>query len=65
MKKSTLLLASMVAGTLAFGQAQRLVLVEAFSQASCAPCASQNPALNAALAAAGTDTVVSVKYQTS
>jgi hypothetical protein len=65
MKKSTLLLASMVAGTLAFGQAQRLVLVEAFSQASCAPCAAQNPALNAALAAAGTDTVVSVKYQTS
>jgi hypothetical protein len=65
MKKSTLLFASIIAGSMAFGQAQRLVLVEAFSQASCGPCASQNPALNTALANAGTDTVVSVKYQTS
>ena len=54
----------MLAGTFAFAQSQRLVLVEAFSQASCGPCAAQNPALNAALTAAGTNKVVSVKYQT-
>jgi hypothetical protein len=44
-------------------QSQRLVLVEEFTQASCGPCASQNPALNAMLANNSTK-VVSVKYQT-
>lgn len=43
---------------------QRLVLVEHFTQASCGPCASQNPALNAILDA-NTDKVVAIKYQTS
>ncbi len=64
MKKTFTLLSMLLAGSLAFAQSQRLVMVEAFSQASCAPCAAQNPALNAALDAAGTSTVVSVKYQT-
>lgn len=64
MKKTFTLLSMLLAGSLTFAQSQRLVLVEAFSQASCAPCAAQNPALNAALDAAGTNTVVSVKYQT-
>jgi hypothetical protein len=65
MKKTFTFLTILLAGSLAFAQSQRLVMVEGFSQASCGPCASQNPALNAALSAAGTSTVVSIKYQTS
>jgi hypothetical protein len=64
MKKTFTLLSMLLAGSFAFAQSPRLVMVEAFSQASCAPCASQNPALNAALDAVGTGTAVSVKYQT-
>jgi hypothetical protein len=47
----------------AFGQ-NRLVLIEHFTQASCGPCASQNPALKAILDANSTK-VVALKYQTS
>ena len=47
----------------AFSQ-QRMVLTESFSQASCGPCASQNPALEALMAANPTK-VVAVKYQVS
>ncbi len=47
----------------AFGQ-NRLVLVEHFTQASCGPCASQNPALKTILDANSTK-VVALKYQTS
>ena len=65
MKKTFTLLSMLLAGGLAFAQSPRLVMVEAFSQASCGPCASQNPALNAALDAVGTGAAVSVKYQTS
>jgi Secretion system C-terminal sorting domain len=65
MKKITLLLLSVAIGALGYAQSQRLVFVEAFSQASCGPCASQNPAMNAAITAATTDTVISLKYQTS
>lgn len=43
---------------------QRLVLVEHFTQASCGPCASQNPALKAVLDA-NQGKVVALKYQTS
>lgn len=57
--------------TLAFGafsmgiaQTQRMVLVEEYTQASCGPCAAQNPALNALLAN-NTNKVVSLKYQVS
>lgn len=47
-----------------FAQHKRRVLVEEFTQASCPPCASQNPAFNAKLADA--DSIVTViKYQTS
>jgi hypothetical protein len=42
---------------------QRLVLVEECTQASCGPCASQNPALNATLAAQSAK-AISIKYQT-
>jgi len=58
--------------TLAFGlgltfaanaQVQRMVLSEEFTNASCGPCASQNPAYNA-LMDANTTKVVTLKYQT-
>ncbi len=63
MKKILLSLSvSLLVGT-AFSQ-QRLVLTESFSQASCGPCASQNPALEALMAANPTK-VVAVKYQVS
>ncbi len=48
----------------AFSQSQRLVLFEEFTQASCPPCATQNPAFNALLNANATK-CTSIKYQTS
>ncbi|MFT5778498.1 MAG: hypothetical protein ACI837_001454 [Crocinitomicaceae bacterium] len=50
--------------TISFGQSQRLVLVEHFTQASCGPCASQNPTLEATLNA-NAGTVIAVKHQVS
>ncbi len=47
----------------AFAQ-QRIVLLEHFTQASCPPCATQNPPLNALLDQ-NLDKVVAIKYQTS
>lgn len=44
-------------------QAVRRVMVESFTQASCGPCASQNPAFNALLQSNGGN-VVLLKYQT-
>lgn len=64
MKKTLTLVALAVAGSAAFGQAQRLVLFEEFTQASCGPCASQNPAFNTLLDA-NASKAVSIKYQTS
>ncbi len=45
-------------------QSQRLVLIEEFTNASCPPCAAQNPAFNTLL---GNNNVkaVSIKYQTN
>ena len=43
---------------------QRLVLVESFSQASCGPCAAQNPALETLLSA-NTTKAIAIKYQVS
>ncbi|MCC7302631.1 MAG: T9SS type A sorting domain-containing protein [Bacteroidia bacterium] len=62
-KLSTLFIAGLFAGA-SFAQTQRLVLVEEFTQASCGPCASQNPAFNTLLDANPTK-VVAIKYQTS
>jgi len=45
-------------------QAVRRVMVESFTQASCPPCAAQNPGFNSLLAANGAN-VVLLKYQTS
>ena len=63
MKKSLLLLFSAFA-IAPMANAQRLVLLEHFTQASCGPCASQNPALNALLDQNLTK-IVAIKYQTS
>jgi hypothetical protein len=45
-------------------QSQRLVLLEHFTQASCGPCATYNPAVQAILAA-NPDKITYIKYQTS
>lgn len=45
-------------------QSQRIVLTEEFTNASCPPCAAQNPAFNALLQANPTKTVA-IKYQTN
>lgn len=50
--------------TQSFAQSQRLLMVEEGTQASCPPCASQNPAFDALLDA-NADRVVVLKYQTS
>jgi hypothetical protein len=52
------------ATTVSFGQSPRLVVVEHFTQASCGPCASQNPALEATLNSNSGD-VIAVKHQVS
>lgn len=48
----------------AFSQSQRTVLLEEFTQASCPPCETTTPALNA-IVAANADKIVQVRYQTS
>ena len=58
----TALATATVAGTLA--QIQRTVLVEEFTNASCPPCAAQNPAFNAFLNQNLAKTI-SIKYQTN
>ena len=47
-----------------FAQSQRMVLVEHFSNASCGPCASQNPTLNTLLDN-NTTKAIALKYQVS
>ena len=47
-----------------FGQSQRFVLFEEFTNASCSPCASQNPAFDNLLAA-NANKCTSIKYHTS
>lgn len=46
----------------AWGQAQRTVLIEHFTNASCGPCAAQNPDFHALLSD-NTSNVVAIKYQ--
>ncbi|NBC25162.1 MAG: T9SS type A sorting domain-containing protein [Bacteroidetes bacterium] len=45
-----------------YGQSQRLVLLEEATNASCPPCAAQNPGFNT-LIDANSDKTVSIKYQ--
>jgi len=66
MKKITLLVSALALSSSFFGQSQRLTLVEEFTQASCGPCAAQNPAFNALVAPNETaGKIISIKYQTS
>jgi hypothetical protein len=62
--KKVLLFSLVTIGLLqvSFAQYQRLVLFEEFTQASCGPCASQNPGFNALLDE-NTDKAVAIKYQ--
>lgn len=46
----------------AIAQSQRFILAEEFTQASCGPCASQNPAFNAVLDA-NPSKIIGLKYQ--
>lgn len=64
MKKLLLSASGLLMVGMLSAQTQRLVLTEEFTQASCGPCASQNPAFNALLDANTTKTI-SLKYQTS
>lgn len=64
MKKSLFLISFLSLSLTGWGQAQRQVLMEEFTQASCGPCAAQNPAYNALLQANPSKVVV-LKYQTS
>ena len=62
MKKTILLLCVLtISYAFAFGQADRRVLVEEATNASCGPCASQNPAFDALLQA-NSDMVSVIKY---
>ncbi|HET7818436.1 MAG TPA: T9SS type A sorting domain-containing protein [Bacteroidia bacterium] len=64
--KKQLLFASalLIGGSSLWAQSQRLVLVEEYTQASCGPCASANPTLNALLDA-NIAKATSIKYQVS
>lgn len=63
MKKLYTLLAGGLISTLGFAQQpDKLVLIEAFSNASCPPCAANNPQMNALLTN-NTTKAVSVKFQ--
>lgn len=64
MKKFLLLMSFCFTMSSLFSQATRTVLVEEFTQASCGPCATQNPAFNTLLQA-NADRVIAIKYQTS
>src|SRR5688572_21882456 len=64
MKRILLLLSVFSAGIAANAQVQRICLAEAFSNASCGPCASQNPGYNTLLGN-NTAKVIAIKYQTS
>lgn len=64
MKKLYTLALAMLVSVAVNAQSQRLTLLEEFTQASCGPCASQNPALNTLLAA-NESKAVSIKYQTN
>ena len=59
-----LLIALACAPIFLLAQAERIALIEHFTNASCVPCAAQNPDFNA-LIRANPDKVISVKYQAS
>jgi hypothetical protein len=64
MKKLLLVFTSASLSLAGMAQVQRTVLAEAFSNASCGPCAAQNPAYSAFLDN-NTSKVIGIKYQTN
>ncbi|MCC5918377.1 MAG: T9SS type A sorting domain-containing protein [Cryomorphaceae bacterium] len=62
MKKLYTMLFAGTIGFFAHGQATKLVLIEAFSNASCPPCAANNPQMNTLLDN-NTSKALSVKFQ--
>ena len=64
MKKSLLFSLLCSIAVLGYSQSQRFVLFEEFTQASCGPCAAQNPAFDALLTA-NASKCTSVKFHTS
>ncbi|MEM9920262.1 MAG: Omp28-related outer membrane protein, partial [Bacteroidota bacterium] len=63
MKQLYLLLAcGLFFSTLSYGQVPRTIMIEEFTNASCPPCASQNPAFNR-LIFDNYDKIVALKYQ--
>lgn len=64
MKKCILLAILLNLSVMGFSQSQRLVFVEEFTQASCPPCESTTPALNA-IVEANKEKIVQIRYQTS
>lgn len=64
MKKTLLSAIFLCVGIMAFSQSQRTVLIEEFTQASCPPCETTTPALNA-ITEANADKLVQIRYQTS
>ena len=64
MKKLILCSLFIAPAVLGFSQSQRFVMFEEFTQASCGPCAQQNPAFDALLNS-NTTKCTSIKYHTS
>ncbi len=64
MKKTSILFLSLVCFVVGFAQSPRTVLLEHFTQASCGPCATFNPAVENYLNTTTHD-MISVKYQAS
>ncbi len=62
--KKLILFAALALSLPVFAQHSRRVLIEEFTQASCGPCAANNPAFNATLAQRE-DIITPIKYQTS
>jgi hypothetical protein len=65
MKRNLLAVLAIASSSLAFSQVMQRPLVEHFTQASCGPCASQNPTMQATLTAFGTANAVRVAHQVS
>lgn len=65
MKRNLLVVLAVATSSLAFAQTTKTPLVEHFTQASCGPCASQNPQLQTTLTNFGEANYVRVAHQTS
>jgi Outer membrane protein Omp28/Secretion system C-terminal sorting domain len=64
MKQNFIILALLFSSFLGFSQSKRTVLIEEFTQASCPPCETTTPALNAIIAT-NASKLVQIRYQTS